>query len=132
VRNRLRWNIDGVWLWIKRTLVKLVIFVFGAVAVIALGHVAFKVGSNYLNWLKTGAWETRATIAEAWPSATAYVASIEWVGVQRMGAWVLERPVLLLYVGIGVVCLMICIFLQQVQEDLEWEAETRRNASSDD
>ena len=135
--HSLRWNINDTWLWVKRFAAKCAIFVFGLAAILAFGVVAVQFGADTLNWLKTGTWGSVKTIGGVWPAMAHFVAAIEWVGVQRIGLWVMAQSVVWAYLALGFICFVICGFYMEVHDSLEqrlrWRhsLEVRRQMSND-
>ena len=117
------WNIDVTWLWLKRFAANCGSYVLGFAMILVFGVAAIQIGADALHWLKEGTWGTGRTIAEVWPSAAGYVTAIEWVGIQRMAAWVVGQEMTWAYVALGLVCLWVFMFLSEVREylDAEWE-----------
>ena len=81
----LRWRVDLVWLWLKRAAARGAVWTFAMLMLLSFGVVAVQLGAGSLHWLKTGAWQSARTIAEAFPGTADYVAEMEWVGLQHIG-----------------------------------------------
>lgn len=111
----------------KSFLAKWVSLGFALTALLSFGVVAVQLGTQAIGWLKTGAWQNSKTIAEAFPDIASYVASIQWVGVYHMAAWVIGVSVLWFYVALGVVFFAIFGLMIEVHEDLERRRERQRD-----
>jgi hypothetical protein len=57
-----------------------------------------------------------------WPASANYVATITWVGVERIGLWAISQSVFWGYLALGAICFAICIFFEDVHDALEQRA----------
>jgi hypothetical protein len=117
--NPLRWDIDAAWLALKRLAAKSLMIIFGLAALLSFGAVAVQFGAEGINWLKTGTWESAKTIADTWPNTANSVAGIKWIGLQRIGLWVIAQSVLWAYVALGVTCFTISTFFSEIEDNLQ-------------
>jgi hypothetical protein len=122
-----RWNIDDMWLGVKRLAAKAAIWAFALSTILAVGVVAIQFGADALNRLQTGTWGSAKTVAEVWPSMADSVAAIKWVGVQRIGLWVIAQSVVWAYLALGMVCFAICGFFMEVHDSLEQRSRWRHS-----
>src|SRR5688572_18400533 len=107
-------KLEDLWLGAKIAAAKWIAAIFALAAILAFGVVAFKLGGDGLDWLKTGAFTPDSgTIAEAFPASDEMLGGLNWVSAQRLGQWALAQPALWFYVSLGVLCLLISgIFLE--------------------
>jgi hypothetical protein len=127
--NPLRWNIGDTWLGIKRPAAKCTKLVFALAALLSFGVVAVQFGADALSWLKTGTWGSAKTIAEVWPAIANFVAGIEWIGVKRIGLWVIARSVVWAYIALGLVCFTIGVLL--AKSKMTWSSASVSRGSID-
>ena len=86
-----------------------------------------------INWLRTGTWGLwgSRTIAETWPAITDSIATTNWIGVQRIGLWVIEQPIIwvVLFLGLALclASLSICGFVSDLLPDLEARWQKRQS-----
>jgi hypothetical protein len=125
--NRLSW-IDDAWLWVKRLALQWAIWGFVLSTILSFSVVAVQLGADALNWLKTGTWGNARTIADVWPAMADYVAALKWVGVQRIGLWIIAKSVVWAYLAFGVVSFVICGFFVEVHDSFEQRWRWRRSA----
>lgn len=128
------WRFDLAWLWLKRTAARGAVFTFAILTILCFGVVAVQLGAGALHWLKVGTWQSAKTIAEAFPGTADYVASMGWVGLQRIGIWVIAQSMIWAYVVFGIVFFIVCGYLMEVDENLqaEWQDSYGRTPDTAD
>ena len=107
-------KLEDLWLGAKIAAAKWVAAIFALAAILAFGVVAFKLGGNALDWLKSGIFTPDSeTIAEAFPATADMLRGLNWMSAQRACQWAINQSVLWGYVALGVLCLVICgLFLE--------------------
>jgi hypothetical protein len=127
----LRLSSDDNWRWFSRVAAYFAAYAFGSVAILAFGMAVFQIGANALHWFNTGTWGSTEIIAEAWPSAAAYVKTIDWIRMRDIGLRMIAQSVSFAYLALGVICLLICSLFMQLSERLETAPSIRQRANHD-
>jgi hypothetical protein len=123
-------NSDDNWRWLTRVAAYFAAYAFGSLAILGIGMAVLHIGAEALHWFKAGTWGSTETVAEAWPSAAAYVKTIDWLRLRDVGLWVIAQSISLAYLALGVICLLICSLFMQLSEHLETATRIRQRSNN--
>ena len=124
-RNPMR-KIDDMLLAVKRLAATCAIVIFGLSAILGFGIALVQFAAEVLSWTKTGTWGAK-TVADMWPFIAGCIAAIEWGSLQRIGLWVIAQSVVWAYLGLGVLCFVICGVFMEVYDSLEQRQRWRHS-----